>query len=81
MDGLEDAKNLQILLAMLVDVTQTQSHDLVSSHESALQEATQRITTEVDVILSALAAAVTSSTSLHREIVRRLPLPIGHFYL
>ncbi|PTB42817.1 uncharacterized protein TrAFT101_001400 [Trichoderma asperellum] len=66
--GLEDAKNLQILLAMLVDVTQTQNHDLVSSHESALQEATQRITTEVDVILSALAAAVTSSTSLHREI-------------
>ncbi|EHK48298.1 hypothetical protein TRIATDRAFT_316381 [Trichoderma atroviride IMI 206040] len=66
--GLEDARNLQILLAMLVDATQTQSHDLVSSHESALQEATQRITTEVDIILSAIAAAVTSSTSLHREI-------------
>lgn len=64
---------------MLVDVTQTQSHDLVSSQESALQEATQRITTEVDVILSALAAAVTSSTSLNREIVRRLSSPIEQF--
>ncbi|KAM0251278.1 hypothetical protein ACHAQJ_008269 [Trichoderma viride] len=66
--GLDDAKNLQMLLAMLVDVTQHQSRDLVTSHESALQEATQRITTEVDVILTALTAAVTSSTSLHREI-------------
>lgn len=65
---------------MLVDATQTQSHDLVSSHESALQEATQRITTEVDIILSALAAAVTSSTSLHREIVRCLTFPIEELF-
>ncbi|KAL7913259.1 hypothetical protein GGI35DRAFT_491432 [Trichoderma velutinum] len=66
--GLDDARQLQTLLSMLVDVTQNQSHDLTTSHESALQEATLRITNEVDVILAALAAAVTSSTSLHREI-------------
>jgi hypothetical protein len=61
---------------MLLDATRTQSHDLVSSHETALQHATQRITTEVDIILSALAAAAASSASLHREIVRRLNFPI-----
>ncbi|PNP51555.1 hypothetical protein THARTR1_07811 [Trichoderma harzianum] len=66
--GLGDARQLQTLLSMLVDVTQNQSHDLSTSHESALQEATLRITGEVDVILAALAAAVASSTSLHREI-------------
>lgn len=53
---------------MLVDVTQNQSHDLTTSHESALQEATIRITNEVDIILGALGAAIASSTSLHREI-------------
>ncbi|KAL7946537.1 hypothetical protein V8C42DRAFT_320954 [Trichoderma barbatum] len=66
--GLDDARQLQTLLSMLVDVTQNQSRDLTTSHESALQEATLRITSEVDVILSALSAAVTSSASLHREI-------------
>ncbi|KAL7790440.1 hypothetical protein V8C37DRAFT_179911 [Trichoderma ceciliae] len=66
--GLDDARRLQTLLAMLVDMTQSQSRDLTTSHESALQGATQRITTEVDVVLTALTAAVASSTFLHQEI-------------
>ncbi|UKZ55223.1 hypothetical protein TrVGV298_009042 [Trichoderma virens] len=66
--GLDDARQLQALLSMMVDVTQNQSHDLTTFHESALQEATRRITSEIDVILAALAAAIASSTSLHREI-------------
>lgn len=57
---------------MLVDVTQNQSHDVTAFHESALQEATLRITNEVDAILAALGAAIASSTSLHREIVSYL---------
>lgn len=70
--GLDDAMQLQTLLAMLIDMTQNQSRDLANSHESALQEVTLRMTSEVDVILAALAAAVVSSTSLHREIVSYL---------
>ncbi|KAL7782475.1 hypothetical protein V8C43DRAFT_197785 [Trichoderma afarasin] len=66
--GLGEARQLQTLLSILVDVTQNQSHDLTTSHESALQEATLRITNEVDIILGALGAAIASSTSLHREI-------------
>ncbi|KAL6866642.1 hypothetical protein J3F83DRAFT_116580 [Trichoderma novae-zelandiae] len=66
--GLDDARQLQTLLAMLVDMTQSQNRDLTTSHESTLQEVTLRITTEADVILAALTAAVASSTSLHREI-------------
>ncbi|KAL7816217.1 hypothetical protein V8C26DRAFT_97895 [Trichoderma gracile] len=66
--GLDDARQLQTLLAMLVGVAQKQNRDLATSHEATLQEVTLRITSEVDVILAALAAAVASSTSLHREI-------------
>ncbi|KAH6610622.1 hypothetical protein Trco_000642 [Trichoderma cornu-damae] len=66
--GLDDARHLQMLLAMLVDATKNHSRDLTTSHDSALQEATQRITTEADAILAVLAAVVASSTSLHREI-------------
>ena len=54
---------------MLADMAKNQNRDLATSHESALQEVTRRITTEVDVILATLAAAVASSTSLHIDIV------------
>jgi hypothetical protein len=54
---------------MLVGVAQKQNRELATSHEASLQEVTLRITSEVDVILAALAAAVASSTSLRREIV------------
>ncbi|KAL7932693.1 hypothetical protein V8C35DRAFT_306454 [Trichoderma chlorosporum] len=66
--GLNDARQLQTMLSTLVDATQNQSRDLAASHETALQKATLSITNEVDVILAALAAAVASSTSLHKEI-------------
>ncbi|PTB76682.1 hypothetical protein M440DRAFT_1438458 [Trichoderma longibrachiatum ATCC 18648] len=66
--GLDDARQLQMLLAMLVGVAQKQNRDLATSHGATLQEVSLRITSEVDVILAALAAAVASSSSLHREI-------------
>ncbi|RFU81686.1 nuclear membrane fusion kar5 [Trichoderma arundinaceum] len=66
--GLGDARHLQTLIAMLVDMIQNQSRDLTTSHEFALQETTQRIATEVDVIWVALTAAVASSTNLQRDL-------------
>ncbi|TFB01298.1 hypothetical protein CCMA1212_006633 [Trichoderma ghanense] len=66
--GLDDARQLQALLATLVKTGQNQNRDLAASHQATLQEVTLRINSEVDVLLAALAAAVASSTSLHREL-------------
>ncbi|KAM5370322.1 hypothetical protein ACJZ2D_008527 [Fusarium nematophilum] len=66
--GLEDAKNLQQLLALLIRTTQNNAAEATAAHETALQVTTKRVYSEIDVLMTALAATVASSVSLQDQI-------------
>ncbi|KAJ4192600.1 hypothetical protein NW755_003747 [Fusarium falciforme] len=66
--GLEDARSLHQLITMLVRTTKESAVDIASSHETALEVATQRANSEVDVFVTALTAAMASSVSLQDQM-------------
>lgn len=54
---------------MMIRTTKESAADIVSSHETALEVATQRANSEVDVFVTALTAAMASSVSLQDQMV------------
>ena len=67
--GLEDARSLHQLITMLIRTTKESAADIASSHETALEVATQRANTEVEVFVTALTTAMASSISLQDQMV------------
>ncbi|KAF4979317.1 hypothetical protein FZEAL_4458 [Fusarium zealandicum] len=67
-DGLEDARSLHQLLALLIRETKENAAAVASSQEIALQTVTQRANSEIDVFMTALTAAVASSVSIQGQL-------------
>lgn len=59
------------MMAMLHSL-QNRNTEVTVSQEVALQTAAERISTEVEVVVSQLAAAVSSFALLHNDIVSQL---------
>lgn len=70
-EGLDDAANLQQLLTILVQTVLDNNAKLAESHTTSLQTASQQVGNEVGIIMTALATAVVSSSSLNEELVSR----------
>ncbi|KAI8687346.1 hypothetical protein NCS56_00307100 [Fusarium sp. Ph1] len=66
--GLEDARSLHQLITMLIRTTKESAADIASSHETALEVATQKASSEVDVFVTVLTAAMASSVSLQDQM-------------
>lgn len=64
--GLEEAQTLHDLLEILVHAVQERSDNIALSQEVALRTSTEKLNDEVGILMTALAAAVTSS---HSQIV------------
>lgn len=67
--GLEDANALRHLLSELLVEVLDKSTTIAASQEYALQVATVKTTQELGIVMTTLAAAISSSTSLQSEIV------------
>ncbi|KAK7421528.1 hypothetical protein QQZ08_009943 [Neonectria magnoliae] len=66
--GLEDAKSLQQIMAVLLRTTMDATAEVAASHGTALQAATHNANHEVRELISALNAAVASSVSLQIQM-------------
>ncbi|KAK5987815.1 hypothetical protein PT974_11949 [Cladobotryum mycophilum] len=64
----EEAKTLEELLAMLVRTVHAQNSEMVQSHETSLRVSTEKVSNEIGVVMTSLAAVLMSSTSLQKEI-------------
>ncbi|KAJ6437811.1 putative DNA helicase INO80 [Purpureocillium lavendulum] len=67
-DGLEDARNLQQLLAALL-ATVLENESFALAQQNALQTASYQANTELSVVLTTLQAAAVSSISLQQELL------------
>ncbi|KAH7161431.1 hypothetical protein EDB81DRAFT_644198 [Dactylonectria macrodidyma] len=66
--GLENARGLQQLLAVLLRATTDATAEVAASHKSAIQIVTQNANHEMEVLTSALSAAVSYSLVLHNQM-------------
>ncbi|KAF7553206.1 hypothetical protein G7Z17_g3788 [Cylindrodendrum hubeiense] len=66
--GLDDARVLQQILAVLLRTTTDATAEAAASHETALQTVTQNANHEIEVLMTVLAAAVSSSLSLQNQM-------------
>ncbi|KAF5025584.1 hypothetical protein F66182_2328 [Fusarium sp. NRRL 66182] len=66
--GLEESKVLLDLLGFLVRSVQDNTAEITSSHQVALQTSTKQLNSEVDILMTVLTAAVTSSVSLQGQM-------------
>lgn len=67
--GLEDARGLQRILAVLLRTTTDATAEVAAAHEIALETATQNANQEIEALMTVLAAAVSSSLSLQNQMV------------
>ncbi|KAH6900696.1 hypothetical protein B0T10DRAFT_571311 [Thelonectria olida] len=66
--GLEVAKNLQLLLTLLLRTTMDATAEVAASHETALQVISKSAKQELEILTSVLSAALASSASLQHQI-------------
>lgn len=67
--GLEDARGLQRILAVLLRTTMDATAEVAAAHEIALETATQNANQEIETLMTVLAATVSSSLSLQNQMV------------
>ncbi|PNY26857.1 Nuclear membrane fusion protein Kar5 [Tolypocladium capitatum] len=68
-DGLDNAKRLQQLLAVILATVLDNDDKIVRSHESALQVVSKKAGDDFGAVMATLGAATISSASLLRELV------------
>ncbi|KAH8722129.1 hypothetical protein BGZ61DRAFT_572420 [Ilyonectria robusta] len=66
--GLEDARGLQRILAVLLRTTMDATAEVAAAHEIALETATQNANQEIETLMTVLAATVSSSLSLQNQM-------------
>ncbi|OHF00279.1 nuclear membrane fusion protein Kar5 [Colletotrichum orchidophilum] len=66
--GLEDARNLQQLLTVLIKTVLSRNAEVAASHELALADFKDQTGNEIAVVMAALATAVASSMTLHDQL-------------
>ncbi|KPM42536.1 hypothetical protein AK830_g3973 [Neonectria ditissima] len=66
--GLEDARSLQQIMAVLLRATMDATAEVAASHSNALQAVTHNANNEVGVLMNALNAAMESSVSLQIQM-------------
>lgn len=67
--GLDNASNLQQLLGLMLKTVLESNSQVAAAHEQSIAQASQRVSDEVDVFVTALTTAVASSVSLQNQIV------------
>ncbi|KAL1841648.1 hypothetical protein VTJ49DRAFT_6754 [Mycothermus thermophilus] len=67
-DGLEHAENLQQLLRLLVGNVLESNSQLAFAHEQSVQQATQRVSEDMDALVAVVSSAIASSSSLQQQI-------------
>jgi len=67
--GLDNAANLQQLLAVLLKTAMEGNSQVASAQEQSVERATRQASDEMAVFVAAIASAVTSSVALQNEIV------------
>lgn len=68
--GLNDAENLQQLLAVLLNTVLNNNAEVAASHEKHLTIIKERAGNEIEVIASALSSVAVSSAALNNQMVR-----------
>jgi chromosome segregation ATPase len=68
-DGLQHADNLQQLLRMLLANVLESNSQLALAYEQSLQRASQRVNDDMGALVAVLSTAMTSSSSLQKQIV------------
>lgn len=72
--GSSDARDLKELLSAMVENMLQTTQVVATSQEYALKIVTEQVSDEAQHIMTALAATLASTASLHHEIVSYLPI-------